>query len=201
MAGNAAAEGARRVFPDAECIVRPLADGGEGTVEALVSGLGGELLEVKVTGPALRPVKAVYGKVGETAVMEMAQAAGITLVSGVERDPLRTTTFGVGEMIRDAIAHGCRRFIVGIGGVTSYTIRISATQSYVPDEKKGRFNGAFNMLSTAGALIGEFLAGALTLVMSGRAVLLCVMLLCAVAAVVFIGGGKEHVSYIYNRSP
>ena len=116
MAGNAAAEGARRVFPDAECIVRPLADGGEGTVEALVSGLGGELLEVKVTGPALRPVKAVYGKVGETAVMEMAQAAGITLVSGVERDPLRTTTFGVGEMIRDAIAHGCRRFIVGIGG-------------------------------------------------------------------------------------
>jgi MFS family permease len=91
-------------------------------------------------------------------------------------------------------------FLVGMGGVTSYTIRVSATQSYVPDEKKGRFNGAFNMLSTAGALIGEFLAGALTLVMSGRAVLLCVMLLCAVAAVVFIGGGREYVAQIYNRS-
>jgi len=91
-------------------------------------------------------------------------------------------------------------FIVGIGGVTSYTIRISATQSYVPDERKGRFNGAFNMLSTAGALLGEVLAGALTLVIPERVVLLIVMLLCALAAVVFIGGSREQVSYIYNRT-
>ena len=115
-AGNAAAEGARRVFSDAECVVRPLADGGEGTVEALAAGLGGELCKVTVTGPAGKPVEAVYGKVGATAVMEMAQAAGITLVSGAEKNPLHTTTFGVGEMIRDAIARGCRRFVVGIGG-------------------------------------------------------------------------------------
>ena len=115
-AGNAAADGARRVFPDAECVVRPLADGGEGTVGTLVSGLGGELRKVRVTGPAGRPVEAVYGKVGGTAVMEMAEAAGITLVPAEERNPLVATTFGVGEMIRDAIAHGCRRFVVGIGG-------------------------------------------------------------------------------------
>ena len=115
-AGNAAAEGARRVFPDAECVVRPLADGGEGTVEALVAGLGGRLCTVTVTGPAGRPTVAVYGVVGGTAIMEMAQAAGITLVSGAERNPLHTTTFGVGEMIRDALAQGCRRFVVGIGG-------------------------------------------------------------------------------------
>ena len=115
-AGQAAAEGARRVFPDAECVVRPLADGGEGTVEALVAGLGGELRKVGVTGPAGRPTVATYGVIGETAVMEMAQASGITLVSGEGKNPLRTTTFGVGEMIRDAIARGCRRFIVGIGG-------------------------------------------------------------------------------------
>ena len=115
-AGNAAAEGIRRVLPDAECVVRPLADGGEGTVEALVAGLGGRLRNVEVTGPAGKPVVATYGLVGSTAVMEMAQAAGITLVSGVEKNPLRTTTFGVGEMIKDAIAQGCRRFIVGIGG-------------------------------------------------------------------------------------
>ncbi len=115
-AGNAAAEGARRVFPRAECVVRPLADGGEGTVEALAAGLGGELRTVSVVGPVGRPTVATYGVVGETAVMEMAQAAGITLVSGAERNPLHTTTFGVGEMIRDAIARGCRRFIVGIGG-------------------------------------------------------------------------------------
>ena len=91
-------------------------------------------------------------------------------------------------------------FIVGIGGVTSYTIRISATQSYVPDERKGRFNGAFNMLSTSGALIGEVLAGALTVFVPERVVLLAVMLLCALAAVVFIGGGRKYVMPIYNRS-
>ena len=91
-------------------------------------------------------------------------------------------------------------FIIGIGGVTSYTIRISATQSYVPDEKKGRFNGVFNMLSTIGALVGEFSAGVLTLLMPERIVLLSSMLLCAAAAIVFIGGGKTHVAAIYNRS-
>ena len=115
-AGRAAAEGVRRVFPEAECEVRPLADGGEGTVEALATGLGGERRTIKVTGPAGRPTEAIYGVVGTTAVMEMAQAAGITLVSGSEKNPLTTTTFGVGEMIRDAIKQGCRRFIVGIGG-------------------------------------------------------------------------------------
>lgn len=91
-------------------------------------------------------------------------------------------------------------FIVGIGGVTSYTIRISATQSYVPDEKKGRFNGAFNMLSTLGALIGEFAAGTLTVLMPERVVQLLALLLCALAAAVLIGGGKKYVSVIYNRS-
>ena len=91
-------------------------------------------------------------------------------------------------------------FIVGIGGITSYTIRVSATQSYVPDERKGRFNGAFNMISTAGALLGEVLAGGLTLLLPERVVLLGAMLLCALAAIVFIGGGREHVAYIYNRT-
>ena len=91
-------------------------------------------------------------------------------------------------------------FIVGIGGITSYTIRISATQSYVPDERKGRFNGAFNMLSTAGALLGELAAGTLSLIMPERIVLLSVMLLCALAAIVIIGGGKEHIAPIYNRT-
>ncbi len=91
-------------------------------------------------------------------------------------------------------------FIVGIGGVTSYTIRISATQSYVPDEKKGRFNGAFNMLFTIGALAGEFAAGTLTVLLPERIILMSAMLLCALAAVVFIGGGKNQVAPIYNRT-
>ena len=116
-AGNAAAEGVRRVFPDAECRVRPLADGGEGTVDALVAGLGGELKRVTVTGPAGKPVTAKYGLLPDgVAVMEMAEAAGITLVSGAEKNPLHTTTYGVGEMILDAVRNGAKTFVIGIGG-------------------------------------------------------------------------------------
>jgi len=116
-AGRAVAEGVRRVFPEAVCDVRPLADGGEGTVDALVAGLGGTLKTVTVTGPAGKPTVATYGLLpGGTAVMEMAQAAGITLVSGAEKNPLFTTTYGVGEMILDAVTNGARKFVVGIGG-------------------------------------------------------------------------------------
>ena len=114
--GKAIAAGVHRVFPDAFCDVRPLADGGEGTLEALVAGLGGELREIEVTGPAGKPVEAAYGIIGNTAVVEMARAAGITLVSGAEKNPSLTTTYGVGEIIADAIANGARKFIVGIGG-------------------------------------------------------------------------------------
>ena len=116
-AGEAAAAGVRRAIPGAECVVRPLADGGEGTVEALVGGMGGEFRDVAVTGPAGRSVTARYGLLpGGVAVMEMAQAAGLTLVSGEWRNPLLTTTFGVGEMIRDAAAQGATRVVMGIGG-------------------------------------------------------------------------------------
>jgi glycerate kinase len=116
-AGEAAAAGVRDAIPGAETIVRPLADGGEGTMETLVAGLGGEQRTVSVTGPDGRPVSAAYGVLpGGTAVLEMAAAAGITLVERERRDPLRATTFGVGEMIAHAVRAGCRRFIVGIGG-------------------------------------------------------------------------------------
>lgn len=115
-AGAAAREGILRADPAAEVLVRPLADGGEGTVEALVSGMGGRLRTVRVTGPLGEGVDCAYGVLGDTAVIEMAGAAGLPLVSAEERDPLRTTTYGVGEVIADAIAQGCRRFLVGIGG-------------------------------------------------------------------------------------
>ena len=117
-AGRAVAEGIYRVFPDAEVVVRPLADGGEGTVEALTLGMNGKLECVTVTGPTGRPVEAVYGIIesSKTAVMEMSAASGITLVSGEDRNPLHTTTYGVGEMIADALRKGCRNFVVGIGG-------------------------------------------------------------------------------------
>ena len=117
-AGRAAAEGIHRVDPQAEVLVRPLADGGEGTVQALVEGMGGKLCQVTVTGPLGKPVNCEYGILEEskTAILEMSAAAGITLVPREQLDPMKATTYGVGEMIKDAILKGCRRFIVGIGG-------------------------------------------------------------------------------------
>ncbi len=118
QAGQSAAAGIKRVYKDADVLVRPLADGGEGTVDALVAGCGGRMTKVQVTGPAGKPVVCSYGILDETrtAIIEMSGAAGITLVSGEEKNPLTTTTYGVGEVIKDAIQQGCRHFIVGIGG-------------------------------------------------------------------------------------
>ena len=117
-AGSAISEGIHRVMDDAKVVVRPLADGGEGTVEALALGMNGRIENVKVTGPLGDMVEASYGIIDETqtAVIEMSAAAGITLVAEPDRNPLNTTTYGVGEMISDAINKGCRNFIVGIGG-------------------------------------------------------------------------------------
>ena len=123
-AGNSIADGIRNAMPDANITIRPLADGGEGTVDALTSGNNGFIKNITVTGPVGRPVKSMYGILNSngspTAVIEMAKAAGITLVPADfpadMRNPLYTTTYGVGELIKDAINEGCRNFIIGIGG-------------------------------------------------------------------------------------
>ena len=121
-AGQAIAEGVKRIYQSAEVVVRPLADGGEGTVEALVEGMGGIFVTKEVTGPLGEKVEAVYGVIeskedsSKTAIIEMSAAAGITLVPEESRNPMNTTTYGVGELILDAIERGCRHFIVGIGG-------------------------------------------------------------------------------------
>ncbi|MGI6110017.1 MAG: glycerate kinase [Eubacteriaceae bacterium] len=122
-AGKAISEGIGRVNQEAQISVRPLADGGEGTVEALTSGMNGKLETVQVTGSTGEKVEAAYGILEEsdtlekkTAIVEMSAGAGITLVTEENRNPLKTTTYGVGEIIKDAIQKGCRHFIVGIGG-------------------------------------------------------------------------------------
>lgn len=124
-AGEAIKSGILRVIPDAEVLISPLADGGEGTVETLVEALGGSLETVRVKGPLFQEVEAHYGILSDSqyspkdeklAVMEMSQASGITLVSPEERNPLKTGSYGVGEMILDAYHKGCRRFLIGIGG-------------------------------------------------------------------------------------
>lgn len=118
QAGSAVRDAALKLDSNAEIVVRPLADGGEGTVDALSNGLGGKIIDITVSGPLLKPVNAKYCILQDnsTAVIEIASAAGITLLSSGERNPLLTTTYGVGEIIKDAIKRGCRHFIVGIGG-------------------------------------------------------------------------------------
>lgn len=115
-AGQAARKGVLRVFPKAQIVVKPLADGGEGTMETLCEGLGGKMEEIEVKGPLGDPVKARYGLVKDTAIMEMAQASGITLIEADKLDPFRASTFGTGQMIKAALDKGIRKFIMGIGG-------------------------------------------------------------------------------------
>ena len=117
-AGHAAKEGVLLARPEADMIVKPLADGGEGTTDALIEGMNGQKVEMTATGPLGKPVDCYYGYLPDsrTAIIEMAAAAGITLVTEAEKNPLAATTYGVGEMILNAMEKGCRNFIIGIGG-------------------------------------------------------------------------------------
>lgn len=119
-AGKAVEEGIKCAVPDAEVLVRPVADGGEGTVEAITCGMNGRMEKATVSNPLNRKIECEYGIVdlekGQTAVIEMAASSGITLISKEERNPYFTTTYGLGEIIKDAINKGCRHFLIGIGG-------------------------------------------------------------------------------------
>ncbi|MES0385041.1 MAG: glycerate kinase [Hyphomicrobium sp.] len=110
--------GLKRVWPDAEYVKVPMADGGEGTVQSLVDATGGQIITCEVTGPLGDKVQASYGLLGDAtiAVIEMAEASGLPLVPKDQRDPLRATTFGTGELIADAINRGVKEIIIGIGG-------------------------------------------------------------------------------------
>lgn len=115
---NAVEQGIHVVFPAAEVIKVPIADGGEGTVEALTTATGGEIHFEEVVGPLGEPVKAHWGILGDgaTAVIEMASASGLPLVPKEKRDPRITTTYGTGQLIRAALDRGIRKIVIGIGG-------------------------------------------------------------------------------------
>jgi glycerate 2-kinase len=101
-----------------ETIIVPMADGGEGTVQSLVDASGGSIIELTVHDPLFRKIKSFYGIMGDgkTAVIEMAAASGLPLLTRGERNPLKTTSYGTGELIKDALDKGCRSFIIGLGG-------------------------------------------------------------------------------------
>ena len=115
---NAVQEGIRRIFPDAQILICPVADGGDGTLETLVESSGGKIMEANVTDPIGKPIAAQWGAMGDgnTAVIEMARTSGLALLTLEERDPLNATTYGLGEIIVSALNRGFRKFIVGIGG-------------------------------------------------------------------------------------
>ena len=114
---DAVEKGIHEVYPDCEVVKLAVADGGEGTMEALAATLGGSIVEVQVQDPLGRPVTAEYAIVdGTTAVIEMSRASGLTLLKEEERNPMLTSTYGTGQMVVNALSKGCRRFIMGIGG-------------------------------------------------------------------------------------
>jgi glycerate kinase len=117
-AGSSIAQGVQAVYPKAEIEIVPIADGGEGTVQALVDATNGKIIQQIVTGPLGKPVPAFFGLMGDgsTAAIEMASSAGLPLVPPDQRDPRITTTYGVGELILAALDYGSRHFIIGIGG-------------------------------------------------------------------------------------
>ena len=115
-ANMAAAEGVRRACPEAEIVQVPVSDGGEGFLEAFHAAIGGESVPVTVRDPLMRPVTAKYLLQGETAVIEIAQASGLPLLTKEERNPLVATSYGTGQLVADAVRRGARHIIVGLGG-------------------------------------------------------------------------------------
>lgn len=115
-ANEAAAEGVRMAHPDAEVVEVPVSDGGEGYMEAFHAAIGGRLEEVAVRDPLMRPVTAKYLLRGEMAVIEMAQASGLTLLTNEERNPMVATSYGTGQLVADAVRKGAKHIIVGLGG-------------------------------------------------------------------------------------
>ena len=149
QAGSAAREGILRAVPDANVVVRPLADGGEGTVDALIEGLGGEKVHTTVTGPLGEPLECVYGILPDRglAIMEMASCCGLPLVPQDRRDPRFTTTYGLGELIHHAMDKGCREFLIGIGGSATNDAGIGMLTAlgfgfYKKDGERAGINGS-----------------------------------------------------------
>ncbi|MDF2725957.1 MAG: glycerate kinase [Paenibacillus sp.] len=118
QAAEAIRAGIQKARPDAEVAIIPMADGGEGTVDAVLAAVGGERITLQVEGPLGEPVEAAYGVLadGRTAVIEMAAASGLPLLASSQRDPLITSTYGTGQLVRDALARGVERILIGLGG-------------------------------------------------------------------------------------
>lgn len=152
-AGNAVMKGVKAIFPDCETLLFPVADGGEGMLDILVSATKGKYRTLPAHGPLMEPMQGRYGISGDgqTALVEMAAVSGLPLVPEEKRNPMLTTTYGTGELIRDALEQGCRRFIVGIGGSATNDAGLGMLQAlgFRFRDKQG------NLLGTGGRILPQ----------------------------------------------
>ena len=141
-ANQAAADAVRSVCPDAEVIQIPVSDGGEGFLMAFHAAVGGELVQMVVNDPLMRPVRAGYLLWGKTAVIEMAQASGLTLLKEEERNPVKATTYGTGQLVADAVRKGVEHIIVGLGGSATSDAGMGMLKALVDAfSQNGRWDG------------------------------------------------------------
>ena len=136
-ANQAASEGVFAKMPEAEVVQIPVSDGGEGWLEAFNVAIGGELVEVNVKDPLMRPIVAQYLMQGDTAVIEIAKASGLTLLSPEERNPMVATSYGTGQLVVDAVRKGCKRIIVGLGGSATSDCGIGMLRAIIDSFSKG----------------------------------------------------------------
>ena len=136
-ANQAASEGVFAKMPEAEVVQIPVSDGGEGWLEAFNVAIGGELVEVNVKDPLMRPIVAQYLMQGDTAVIEIAKASGLTLLSPEERNPMVATSYGTGQLVVDAVRKGCKRIIVGLGGSATSDCGIGMLRAIIDSFAKG----------------------------------------------------------------
>ncbi|UKK47139.1 glycerate kinase [Prevotella sp. E9-3] len=140
-ANQAAADGVRSVFPDADIVQIPVSDGGEGFVDAFHAAIGGTIQEVAVRDPLMRCVTAQYLLCGQEAVIEIAQASGLTLLSEEERNPMVATSYGTGQLIADAIRKGAKQIIVGLGGSATSDAGMGMLRALIDTfAKQGQFD-------------------------------------------------------------
>ena len=139
---QAAAEGAKKAWPDAEIVQVPVSDGGEGFLEAFHAAIGGEIIELTVRDPLMRPVTAKYLLKDETAVIEIAQASGLTLLSKEERNPMVATSYGTGQLVADAVKQGAKHIIVGLGGSATSDAGMGMLEALIESfSKNSQWNG------------------------------------------------------------
>ena len=139
-ANKAAAEGIRRVYPEAEIVKVPVSDGGEGYMDAFHAAIGGRLEEVAVRDPLMRPIIAKYLLQNDLAMIEIAQASGLTLLTKEERNPMVATSYGTGQLVADAVRKGAKQIIVGLGGSATSDAGIGMLKAIIDSFNKERWD-------------------------------------------------------------